>query len=324
MSTATATARACANIALVKYWGKRPGVLNLPAAGSLSLTLAALVTETTVTFDAELERDELELDGRPADVTRTTRFLDLVRELASSHARARIVTRNEFPTASGLASSASGFAALAVAATKAAGVTLQPRALTQLARRGSGSAARSLFGGFVRMHAGDRDEDAFAEPIASPLLDRVRMVIAVVGGGLAKAHGSRDAMEHVAATSPLYAGWLQTVPLDLVAVEAALASGDLARLGTVVEANALAMHASAIAARPAVIYWQPATLALLAAVRTLRGNGRAAWATIDAGPHVKVLTTIDDADHVARALAGVEGVTATTVSAPGGGAEVLK
>jgi diphosphomevalonate decarboxylase len=202
-------------------------------------------------------------------------------------------------------------------------VTLDPRARTRLARRGSGSAARSIFGGFVRMHAGDRDEDAYAEPIESPLLSRVRMVIAVVGGGAPKSHGSRDAMEHVAATSPLYAGWLATVPPDLLAVEAALATSDLEHLGEVVEANALAMHASAIAARPAVIYWQPATIALLAAVRTLRGNGRAAWATIDAGPHVKVLTTVEDADHVARALAGVEGVTATTVSAPGEGVEMI-
>ncbi|MFT3691870.1 MAG: diphosphomevalonate decarboxylase [Kofleriaceae bacterium] len=317
-----ATVRACANIALVKYWGKRPGVLNLPAQGSLSLTLAALVTETTVEFGA-FERDELILDGEPADAKRTTEFLDLVRELAGKHERARITTENRFPTASGLASSASGFAALAVAATKAAGVPLQPRALTRLARRGSGSAARSIFGGFVRMHAGDRDEDAFAEPIASPLLDRVRMVIAIVGGGTPKTHGSRDAMDHVAATSPLYAGWLACVPGDLATAEQALAKGDVEALGTLAEANALAMHASAIAARPAVIYWQPATLAALAAVRVLRGNGRAAWATMDAGPHVKVLTTVEDADHVARALAGVEGVTATTISAPGDGAVVI-
>ncbi len=319
----SASARACANIALVKYWGKRPGPGNLPAAGSLSLTLAALVTETTVTFDPALASDELVLDGERANAARTTQFLDLVRALGGSQVHARVVTHNKFPTASGLASSASGFAALALAATHAAGVALDARALTRLARQGSGSAARSIHGGFVRMHASDRDEGAFAEPIASPLLDRVRMVIAIVDGGAPKAHGSRDAMEHTAATSPLYEAWLATVPRDLATAEAALASGDLEQLGTVAEANALAMHATAIAARPAVIYWQPATIALLAAVRTLRGNGRAAWATIDGGPHVKVLTTIEDADHVARALAGVEGVTATTVSTPGHGAEVI-
>ena len=304
------TARACANIALVKYWGKRDAQLNLPAAGSLSLSLAALVTETRVDFDPALGNDLIELEGKPAgdaEARRVTTFLDVVRRRAGLTTRARVTSHNRFPTASGLASSASGFAALAVAATRAAGLELPPQELSILARHGSGSAARSIFGGFVRMHAGDTDEAAYAEPITSSLLDRVRMVIAIVGGGAPKLHTSRDAMDHTAATSPFYAAWLQLVPKDLAAAEA----------------NALAMHASAIAARPGVLYWKPATLALIAAVRTLRQNGRAAWATMDAGPHVKVLTTVDDADHVARALANVEGVTATTISGPGGPAYVV-
>jgi diphosphomevalonate decarboxylase len=320
------TARACANIALVKYWGKRDAQLNLPAAGSLSLSLAALVTETRVDFDPALGNDLIELEGKPAgdaEARRVTTFLDLVRRRAGLTTRARVTSHNRFPTASGLASSASGFAALAVAATRAAGLELPPQELSILARHGSGSAARSIFGGFVRMHAGDTDEAAYAEPITSSLLDRVRMVIAIVGGGAPKLHTSRDAMDHTAATSPFYAAWLQLVPKDLAAAEAALATRDLAALGEVTEANALAMHASAIAARPGVLYWKPATLALIAAVRTLRQNGRAAWATMDAGPHVKVLTTVDDADHVARALANVEGVTATTISGPGGPAYVV-
>jgi len=327
------TARACANIALVKYWGKRPGPLNLPAAGSLSLTLDALVTTTRVAFDPGLADDELVLDGAPArpdELARTRELLDLVRARARIAARARVVSRNEFPTASGLASSASGFAALAVAAADAAGLALAPRALSILARRGSGSAARSVFGGFVRMHAGragegdDDGSDAFAEPIGSPLTGRVRMVIAIIGGGAPKAHGSRSAMAHTAETSPLYRAWIELVPRDLAAVEAALAAGDVEQLGAIAEANALAMHASAIAARPAVIYWQPATLAALAEVRALRAAGRAAWATIDAGPHVKVLTTADDAAAVAAALRGVAGVTDALVSAAGGPAAVVE
>jgi diphosphomevalonate decarboxylase len=320
------TARACANIALVKYWGKRDAQLNLPAAGSLSLSLAALVTETRVDFDPALGNDLIELEGKPAgaaEAARVTKFLDLVRQRAGLTTRARVTSHNRFPTASGLASSASGFAALAVAATRAAGLELPPQELSTLARRGSGSAARSIFGGFVRMHAGDADEAAYAEPVTSSLIERVRMVIAIVGGGAPKLHTSRDAMDHTAATSPFYAAWLQLVPKDLAAAEAALATRDLAALGEVTEANALAMHASAIAARPGVLYWKPATLALLSAVRTLRGNGVSAWATMDAGPHVKVLTTVDDAEHVARALANVEGVTATTISGPGGPAYVV-
>jgi diphosphomevalonate decarboxylase len=323
----TATARACANIALVKYWGKRPGPFNLPAAGSLSLTLDALITTTQVTFDPGLAGDELVLDGapgKPGELARTTEFLDLVRGAAGIATRARVLSRNQFPTASGLASSASGFAALAVAAATAAGVAMSPRALSILARRGSGSAARSVFGGFVRMHAGSAEDgsDAFAEPITSPLTDRVRLVIAVVGGGVPKAHGSRDAMAHTAETSPLYRAWIELVPGDLAAAEAALAAGDIEPLGAITEANALAMHATAIAARPAVIYWQPATLAALAAVRVLRAAGRAAWATMDAGPHVKVLTTAGDAPAVAAALREVAGVGEVSIAAAGSPAAI--
>jgi len=319
------TARACANIALVKYWGKRDAALNLPAAGSLSLTLDALVTETTVDFSSAHDSDVFVLDGKsaPRELGRTQGLLDLVRARAGITARAHVSSTNHFPTASGLASSASGFAALAIAASAAAGLELSPRELTILARQGSGSAARSIFGGFVRMHAGDTTDTAYAEPVPSPLVDRVRMVIAIVGGGAPKTHGSRDAMEHCADTSPLYAGWLDTVPKDLAVAERALATGDLAALGTIAEANALAMHATAIASRPAIIYWQPTTLAVLAHVRALRAANVAAWATMDAGPHVKVLTSVDDANRVAASLREVAGVTDVMVSASGPAASVV-
>jgi diphosphomevalonate decarboxylase len=328
MSLPVVTARACANIALVKYWGKRDAALNLPAAGSLSLTLEALSTETTVQYDETLAADELVLDGvagKPADVERLRLFLDLVRAETGVPIHARVTSKNDFPTASGLASSASGYAALALAATRAAGATLEPQALSILARRGSGSAARSVFGGFVRMHAGTTSAEAYAEPahVANGFAETVRMVVAVIGGGLPKQHRSRDAMDHTAATSPMYRAWLELVPKDLAALEQALAAGDLEAVGTITEANALAMHASAIAARPAIVYWRPATLAVLAEVRGLRTTGQAAWATMDAGPHVKVLTTADDADLVARALVDIPGVTAVTVSAAGAAASVV-
>jgi diphosphomevalonate decarboxylase len=139
-----------------------------------------------------------------------------------------------------------------------------------------------------------------------------------VGDGAPKHQGSRDAMSHTASTSPLYRAWIDQVPHDLAAAEGALAAGDLATLGEIAEANALAMHATAIAARPAVIYWQPATLAVLAAIRALREAGTAAWATIDAGPHVKVLTSVDEAQAVAAALGTVPGVSQVIVSVAGG------
>ncbi|HEY5936755.1 MAG TPA: diphosphomevalonate decarboxylase [Kofleriaceae bacterium] len=323
---ATVTARACANIALVKYWGKRDARLNLPATGSIALSLAALVTETTVEFDAALEQDVLELDGMTASgaqLERMTTFLDLVRSKAGVAIHAKVTSRNEFPTASGLASSASGFAALAVAATHAAGLELSPRELSILARMGSGSAARSIYGGFVRMRAGNEHEDAYAEPMESPLVDSIRMVVAVIGGGAPKLHASRDAMEHTSKTSPYFRAWLDLVPNDLETAEAALAAGDLEKLGTLAEANAFAMHACAMAARPAIVYWRPATLAVLAQVRGLRECGVAAWATMDAGPHVKVITTIEDASAIAMQLRDMEGVTAVTISEAGTPAAVV-
>jgi diphosphomevalonate decarboxylase len=320
-----ATARAHANIALVKYWGKRDAELNLPAAGSLSLTLDALTTTTTVDFGAGAERDELELDGAPAPEparVRLSRWLDLVRERAGTRARARVVSANDFPTASGLASSASAYAALALAATRAAGLELEPRELSILARRGSGSAARSIFGGLVLMHAGDRDADACAEPLAHDPSWALRMVIAVIGGGAPKAHGSRDAMDHCAATSPLYPGWLESVPGDLAAARAAIDACDLDALGRVAERSALTMHAAAMAARPGILYWQPATVACLHEVRTMRAAGIPGYATIDAGPHVKVLTEAGQAGAVAARLAAIEGVTEIITSGAGGPAEL--
>lgn len=326
------TARSCANIALIKYWGKRDAALNLPAAGSLSLTLGSLITETTVTFEEGLARDEMSLDGEPAAEpvrAKTGQWLELVRALVRERGGrprfARVESANHFPTASGLASSASGFAALAVAASKAAGLELSARELSILARRGSGSAARSIFGGFVRMHAGAAADgsDCFAEPLLAPALSEARMLIAVVGAGAVKEHSSRDAMEHTAETSPYYAAWLAQVPKDLRAAERALAEGDLPALGALAEANALAMHACAIAARPGVLYWQPATLALLAKVRELRRAGLPAWATMDAGPHVKVLTDSAHAAQLTVELAAVPGCSRVLRSEAGPGAMVV-
>jgi diphosphomevalonate decarboxylase len=325
-----ATAQAHANIALVKYWGKRDGALNLPAAGSLSLTLAALTTRTTVCFDDSLAADELVLDGRRAEgpeVARLSAWLDLVREPAGLRQRARVVSDNDFPTASGLASSASAYAALALAATRAAGMELTDRGLSVLARRGSGSAARSIFGGFAVWWAGTRADgtDSYAEPLVAleALADwPLRMVIAVVGGGRAKSISSRAAMSRCADTSPLYRGWLDAVPGDLTAARGAIERRDFHALGEVAERSALAMHAAAMASRPSIIYFQPATIACIHAVQAMRGDDLAAYFTIDAGPHVKVLTLAEHVDDVAGRLRAVDGVTDVIVSEPGGPARL--
>jgi diphosphomevalonate decarboxylase len=325
------TARAGTNIALVKYWGKRDASLNLPAAGSLSLTLAELGTVTRVAFTAEpaARGDQVSLGGAPVDAkfaAKVSRFLDLVRTRAGLDRAAIVETTNTVPTAAGLASSASGFAALALAATRAAGMVLAPRALSALARRGSGSAARSIFGGLCEMDPGQAADghDACAHPLLPPEAWDLRLVVAITVVG-EKAVGSTQAMDHTAATSPYHAAWLASVPGDLAAARAAIAARDLAALGPVVERSALRMHASALAADPAILYWAPATVAVLHAVASERKrSGLAAYATIDAGPHVKVLCRAPDAAAVSALLAATPGVQRTLIATPGEGAVVTE
>lgn len=318
----TATAQACANIALVKYWGKRDRALNLPAQGSLSLTLDALRTTTTVRFDESINADSFTLDGEEASTSRLGPWLDIVRERAGISQFAQVESRNDFPTSSGLASSASAYAALAVAATEAAGLSLNRSELSELARRGSGSAARSLFAGFAIWHRGEREDgkDSIAEELVAGTDWPLRMVIAIVGGGKKKSISSRDAMGHCAATSPLYAAWLASVPPDLQAAQEAIANRDLAALGAVTQGSAMAMHAAALASRPPVRYWQPATLRCLDIVEALQAAGISAYPTMDAGPHVKVLTSAEDSEAVAAALTELDEVDQVIVSKAGPGA----
>lgn len=322
------------NIALVKYWGKRDSRLNLPAAGSLSLTLGPVATQTTLTFGAD--DDSLELNGVAVPAAKRARVATLlgrVRDLVEQHhgatARAalggaRIISTNDFPTAAGLASSSSGFAALALAATRAAGLELPLPQLSALAREGSGSAARSLFGGFARMHAGTRADgtDAFAEPLFAADHWELRVIIAVTVEG-EKEVASTDGMNLTERTSPYYAAWIETVEPDIESAIPAIDSRDFAALARIAEASALRMHASAIAADPGVLYWRGATVEVIHAVRRLRAAGLPAFFTIDAGPHVKVFCEAASAPAVTAALRDLPGVLRTIETHPAAGATYL-
>ncbi|MCC6214133.1 MAG: diphosphomevalonate decarboxylase [Polyangiaceae bacterium] len=323
MSGGRARVVACSNIALAKYWGKADEAQNLTAVPSLSLTLDALRTTTEVAVDATLQRDELILGGRAVagrPLARAAALLERVRALSGSRLHARVTSENDFPTASGLASSASGFAALALAAARAYGAPLGPGALSAVARRGSASAARSLHGGFVELLAGAEE----ARQLAPETHWDVRMVVAVTTLA-AKGESSTSGMLHTARTSPYYGAWLEHAPRLFEEIRAAVLARDLAALGPAMEQSALAMHASMLASRPAVIYLNAASLAALARVRALREvDGVSAWATMDAGPHVKVLASAEDAPRVRDALLAVAGVERTIVSAPGPAARVIE
>ncbi len=320
-----AVARAHANIALAKYWGKADDVHNVPAVTSVSVTLEALTTTTEVRFDRSLAVDQLALDGRQAEgraLDRVTALLDRVRRAARIETRARVASSNSFPTGSGLASSASGFAALALAALAAAGLELDRDLASDLARRSSASAARSIHGGFVRLRSGEPGDVVLpAEPVAPASHWDLRVVVAVTTKGPKKV-GSTEGMGHTARTSPYYPAWIELCQRLSAEVERAVLARDLKALGEAAEQSALAMHACAMAAGPALIYLEPSTLGCVHAVRSMRDRALAAWATIDAGPHVKVITTGADAERVRQELASLPGVVDAIVSRVGGQATV--
>lgn len=321
-----ATAIAHPNIALAKYWGKRDSARNLPAVPSLSVTLDGMTTTTTVAFAEGQAHDTLELDGEATAgraLARVSQLLDHVccTEAGQPRPRAQVRSSNDFPTAAGLASSASAFAALAVAANQASGAGLSLARLSSIARQVSASAGRSVFGGYVVLDSSD-DPDLAAEPLAP--LDHwdLRLVVAVTSESK-KEIGSTEGMNHTAETSPLYRAWVDGSVAIFERVRAAVLERDFAALAGAAEQSALVMHATAIGADPGVIYWLPATIAVMRAVRQLRQAGTPAFFTIDAGPHVKVFTEPEHEAAVAEALTRVEGVKRTIAARPGRGARIV-
>lgn len=320
--SARATVSAPANIAFVKYWGARDLERALPYHPSISMTLEVCRSLTTVEARSDLDRDQVFLaadDGTLAPASeafagRVRRHLDALRARTGRPERFLVATRNSFPAAAGLASSASGFAALAVAAARALGLPAEAAELSVLARlSGSGSAARSVLGGYVEWPvAGASPEppsgDAPAAQLAPAASWDLRCVIALLETG-AKEVSSLEGHRR-APTSPHFARRLELVPGRLDAVRRAIRERRLEGLGPVLETDAVELHAVAMTSEPPIFYWSPGTLAVLARVRQLRTGGVAAWSTMDAGANVHVLCTPEAEPEVAAALEAVPGVRA--------------
>jgi diphosphomevalonate decarboxylase len=342
-----ATARAHSNIALCKYWGKlavppradesglgyRLRSLNCPATPSISLALAALSTETTAEALGDGAREDVfELDGQPATPAahdRLVDYLDLWREAGLLAGRFRVASANNFPTAAGLASSASAYAALATALNALADEPVDRIDLSRWARRGSGSASRSIPGGLAAMEAAI-DAPAYLALAAGEL--PWTMAVCIVDAP-PKDVPSRSGMQHSRDSSPFYSAWLEEAQADFETVIEALwhlrhrsAEPDevFASIGEVAEANCVAMHAVMQTTDPPLLYWSPATLAVIHAVRAWRvDGGPLAYFTIDAGPHVCLLCLQDDLAEVTRRAAAVPGVQRVIPSHPGGPAEII-
>ncbi len=314
-----ATAIAQPNIALIKYWGKRDVERNLPAVGSISITLRDLHTRMRVAFDDALGGDLLTVNGVPDEkmLPRLSACLDRI--AGTNRPGARIVSDCNFPIAAGLASSASSFAALTVAGAAAAGKSYTTAELASLAGQASGSAARSLLGGFVELsNAGD---DIAVREICAAEDWPLAVVVAITETG-PKPVGSTEAMEISRRTSPFYARWVEQQPEELAVARAAIADREFSKLAAIAEHNCLKMHSVMWAARPPMVYWNAATMRCLQTIRRLQGEGVDVFFTIDAGPQVKAVCLPDAVPVVEAALRGTDGVTDFMTTGLGQGARL--
>src|SRR6185436_13917795 len=320
----TATAQANPNIAFIKYWGNRDNTLRLPMNGSISMNLDGLYTRTTVSFQHSLAFDELIINGHEvmgAGSDRVSYILDIIRGMANTHDHAEVMTENNFPSGAGIASSASAFAALALAGSKAAGLNLSEPELSRLARRGSGSASRSIPGGFVEWQMGTRDEDSFAFSIAPADHWKVVDCIAIVSASHKKT-GSTEG-HAIAPTSPLQAARVADTPRRLDLCREAILSKDFDAFTSIVELDSDMLHSVMMTSTPALHYWKPASLAVMNAVRQWRSEGLPACYTVDAGANVHVLCLDTESQTVNKRLREIGGVEDVLVAHAGGPAKIV-
>ncbi len=323
MTNPTVTSIAHPNIAFIKYWGNRDNTLRLPVNGSISMNLDGLFTRTTVTFNSS-KQDSLTINdhaviGKGLDRVSTT--LDLVRGMVNIDERADVVSTNNFPAGAGIASSAAAFAALALASSHAAGLTLSEAQLSRLARRGSGSASRSIPSGFVEWKMGTGDDDSIAESIAPPEHWALADCIAIVNASHKKT-GSTEG-HAIAGTSPLQNARVADTPRRLDICRNAILNKDFDAFANIIEHDSDIMHSVMMTSNPPLMYWQAATVGIFHAVREWRASGLPAAYTVDAGANVHVICLSDHAKEVEKRLRELPGVENVLVAGVGGAARVV-
>jgi diphosphomevalonate decarboxylase len=318
------TAVAHPNIAFIKYWGNLDTSLRLPANGSISMTLDGLETRTSVQFDPQFEEDSLELNGeivRDDRLRRVVNHLDYLRRVAERKDKARIVSNSNFPVGSGIASSASGFASLTLAAAGALDLELSQTQLSVIARRGSGSASRSIFGGFVEWRYGMTDEESYSEQLAPPDHWELVDLIAIVSTHH-KPIGSSEGHQ-LADSSPFQAVRVADSHRRLSQCKNAILHRDFEHLAKIIELDSTLMHSVMMSSSPPLFYWEPETLGILTAVFEWRANGLAVCATVDAGPNVHLICLPESAQLVEERLTNHPGVIKVIKSTPGADAAIL-
>jgi len=313
------------NIALIKYWGNRDDELRIPANGSISLTLGGLENRMSVRFDERSEEDSLIINEVPAEpqmLERASAHLDLLRGMAGVAAGAHLESQTNFPMGAGIASSAAAYAALTLAGSSALELDLDQRALSLIARRGSGSAARSIHGGFVELLAEDSNEASYAQQIASEEHWQIIDLIVIVDEGVK--HTGSSIGHTIASSSPLQEARVKDAPRRLLACRNAILERDFQSLAQIVERDSDMMHAIMMTSEPPLHFWSGKTLQVMAAVRDLRARGASVCYTIDAGPNVHCLCLPESEQDVLQAVKNGENGSLTVLRAqPGPSARVV-
>lgn len=297
-------AKAHANIALIKYWGKENEKLIIPNNNSLSMTLENLYTITEVNFiDEKSQSDVFYLDGKLQDEKETekiSKYIDHFRKLSGSDKKVEVHSYNHVPTAAGLASSASGYAALAGALNRLFDINYDKENLSKMARLGSGSASRSIYGGFVEWNKGFDHDSSFAIPVDNGDFD-ICMIILVLNDKK-KSISSRKAMKQTVETSPLYSSFVESSKDDLLNIKEAIKNKDIDKIGEIAQHNAMKMHATMLGANPAVMYINEDSIKAINKVKELRDKGYSIYYTMDAGPNVKLIVKKSEVDDIINEL----------------------
>ena len=328
------SAIAHSNIALIKYWGRSKDHdpnLNIPLNDTVSMTKYGisdgihLKTHTTIEFSPDYEKDIVTVEGKEITgrhLERIIRVIEHLKSLAKIDYKFKIMSYNDFPTQAGLASSASAFAALAVAAADALGLKFSRENLTKIARLGSGSAARSIHGGFVYSHKGNSHDTSFAEQICATDCFDMSSVIAIVDTG--KKEITSDEGHSLAHTSHFNDIRIQKSQQQAKEIKNLILENDFNGVGQMAETNCLYMHSVMMTSQPSLFYWQPTTLNIIKSIQRMRNDGLPCYFTIDAGPNVHCLCQSKNMKALQKVIEKVAGVKRTIRVRPAGDAYVTK
>lgn len=316
------TAIAPSNIAFIKYWGRKNEELRLPENGSVSMNLSNLSTTTTVEFDSQIKADSILIDGKnnPEESSRVIKHLDRIRKIAKSSVKARVVSKNNFPSGTGLSSSASGFAALTVAAAASAGLTLNNKELSILARLGSGSACRSIPNGFVEWLDGNTSSTSYAISLYPNDYWDINDVVVIASNE--KKIVSTTEGQKLSKTSPFFETRLKHMPKKITVIKKAMKEKNFTAFGELLESEALELHSIMLSSTPSLIYLLPNTLRIMHAVKLWRRSGISVYFTLNTGQDVHLICQKRDARKVAKLAADLEGVRDTIINCAADGAQL--